>query len=69
MGQGASQSRGALLFFGRVADTEDAAPARPSAAARVDLNADVGESFGPYVIGDDEGLMSSITSAHRALDT
>jgi UPF0271 protein len=35
-------------------------------AARIDLNADVGESFGAFVIGDDEGLMSSITSANIA---
>jgi UPF0271 protein len=35
-------------------------------APRVDLNADVGESFGPYLIGDDAGLMPSITSASIA---
>lgn len=34
--------------------------------ARVDLNADVGESFGTYTIGDDETLMTSITSASVA---
>jgi UPF0271 protein len=39
---------------------------RSDSAARVDLNADVGESFGLFVIGDDEGLMSSITSANIA---
>jgi UPF0271 protein len=33
---------------------------------RVDLNADVAESFGPYTIGCDEGLMPSITSANLA---
>jgi UPF0271 protein len=33
---------------------------------RVDLNADVAESFGPYTIGCDEGLMASITSANLA---
>ena len=33
---------------------------------RIDLNADVGESFGPYTIGDDGGLMASITSANIA---
>jgi len=33
---------------------------------RVDLNADVGESFGAYSIGHDAGLMKSITSANLA---
>jgi UPF0271 protein len=33
---------------------------------RVDLNADVGESFGAYAIGDDEALLASITSASIA---
>jgi len=33
---------------------------------RIDLNADVGESFGPYTIGQDAELMSSITSANVA---
>src|SRR6476469_6556098 len=33
---------------------------------RVDLNADVGESFGAYAIGCDAGLMRSITSASVA---
>ena len=33
---------------------------------RVDLNADVGESFGAYTIGHDQGLMASITSANVA---
>jgi len=33
---------------------------------RIDLNADVGESFGAYAIGHDPGLMKSITSAHIA---
>ena len=33
---------------------------------RVDLNADVGESFGPYSIGDDAGLMRSVTSVSVA---
>jgi UPF0271 protein len=34
--------------------------------SRIDLNADVGESFGAYVIGHDPGLMKSITSASIA---
>jgi UPF0271 protein len=33
---------------------------------RIDLNADVGEAFGAYVIGHDVGLMRSITSANIA---
>ena len=33
---------------------------------RIDLNADVGESFGAYAIGHDPGLMKSITSANVA---
>jgi UPF0271 protein len=33
---------------------------------RIDLNADVGESFGAYSIGHDAGLMRSITSANVA---
>ncbi len=33
---------------------------------RIDLNADVGESFGAYAIGHDAGLMKSITSANIA---
>ncbi|MGE0448295.1 MAG: LamB/YcsF family protein [Vicinamibacterales bacterium] len=33
---------------------------------RVDLNADVGESFGPYVIGDDAAVLRSVTSASIA---
>jgi len=33
---------------------------------RVDLNADVGESSGPLTVGDDEGLLRSISSASVA---
>jgi UPF0271 protein len=33
---------------------------------RVDLTADVGESYGAYVIGDDEALFASLTSASIA---
>ena len=33
---------------------------------RIDLNSDLGESFGAYTIGHDEGLMKSITSANVA---
>jgi UPF0271 protein len=35
-------------------------------ALRIDINADVGESFGAYAIGHDSGLMTSITSANVA---
>src|SRR5213594_3024280 len=33
---------------------------------RIDVNADMGESFGAYTIGRDTGLMASITSANVA---
>ncbi|MHC1585970.1 MAG: LamB/YcsF family protein [Candidatus Hecatellaceae archaeon] len=33
---------------------------------KVDFNADMGESFGRYVLGNDEGLMKYITSANVA---
>src|SRR5436190_946472 len=33
---------------------------------RIDINADMGESFGAYSIGHDAGLMQSITSANIA---
>src|SRR3954469_17372199 len=33
---------------------------------RIDINSDVGESFGAYRIGQDKGLMRSITSANVA---
>jgi 5-oxoprolinase (ATP-hydrolysing) subunit A len=33
---------------------------------RIDINSDVGESFGAYTIGNDAGLMKSITSANIA---
>ena len=33
---------------------------------RIDINSDVGESFGAYTIGHDAGLMKSITSANIA---
>jgi len=35
-------------------------------AVRVDLNCDLGESFGAYVIGDDENVIPLITSANVA---
>ena len=35
-------------------------------ATRVDLNADMGESFGPWVIGHDADLLDTITSANIA---
>src|SRR5919204_2744285 len=33
---------------------------------RIDINSDMGESFGAYTIGHDRGLMKSITSANVA---
>jgi 5-oxoprolinase (ATP-hydrolysing) subunit A len=33
---------------------------------RIDLNADVGESFGPWQMGDDEGLIPLVTSVNVA---
>ena len=33
---------------------------------RIDLNADVGESFGAYSYGDDEAVMRSVSSANIA---
>jgi 5-oxoprolinase (ATP-hydrolysing) subunit A len=36
------------------------------ASARVDLNADLGESFGAWTLGDDAAVMGSITSANVA---
>src|SRR5260370_429001 len=33
---------------------------------RIDINSDMGESFGAYSIGHDEGLMEAITSANVA---
>ena len=53
--RGASQSRDALLFCTLL-------------ALRIDLNADVGESFGASAFGarNDAGLMQSITSANVA---
>ena len=33
---------------------------------RIDINADLGESFGAYTIGRDAGLMQTITSANVA---
>ena len=33
---------------------------------RVDLNADCGESYGPWTMGDDEGIMAVVSSANIA---
>jgi UPF0271 protein len=33
---------------------------------RVDLNADLGEGFGPYAVGDDAGVLAFVTSANVA---
>jgi UPF0271 protein len=51
--KGASQSRDVLLFC-------------TLGPLRIDLNADVGEAFGAYVIGHDAGLLKWVTSASVA---
>ena len=33
---------------------------------RIDLNADLGEGFGPWAMGDDEGMLDLVTSANIA---
>ena len=38
----------------------------PVTATTVDLNSDVGESFGRWVLGDDEAVLASVTSANVA---
>src|SRR5580765_4033570 len=63
-GRGVPQSRGALLFlYGTPSATMLRFPFSPM---RIDLNADVGESFGAFTIGDDAGLMKVVTSANVA---
>jgi UPF0271 protein len=39
---------------------------RPLTAPRVDLNADMGESYGRWTLGDDDSLMPHLTSANIA---
>lgn len=34
--------------------------------ARIDLNSDLGEGFGPWVMGDDDAMLSLVTSANVA---
>ncbi len=52
------------------APVEEAAPTEPGAdpepAGRVDLNADVGESYGRWQLGDDEALLAELSSANIA---
>ncbi|MEO7762313.1 MAG: LamB/YcsF family protein, partial [Casimicrobiaceae bacterium] len=38
----------------------------PSASPRIDLNCDMGESFGAWQMGDDANVMPLITSANIA---
>ena len=63
---------GAPLFFARRRARDDAPRDRGSDTRiirpvhRIDLNGDVGESFGPYTIGDDEAMLRHITSANVA---
>ena len=39
---------------------------KTSTAKTVDLNADMGESFGPWTMGDDTALLDIVTSANIA---
>src|SRR5262249_975529 len=41
-------------------------PTRNKVKMRIDINSDMGESFGAYTIGHDTGLMKSIPSANVA---
>ena len=43
-----------------------AASARPANGYVVDLNADLGESYGAWRLGDDEALLEIVTSANIA---
>ena len=36
---------------------------------RIDLNADLGESFGTWVLGDDEAMLDVVTSANVPNDS
>ena len=36
---------------------------------KVDLNADLGESFGPYQIGNDPDMLDIVTSANVACES
>src|SRR4249920_1523798 len=38
----------------------------PTSGMRIDLNSDLGESFGPWPMGQDDVLVASITSANVA---
>ena len=38
----------------------------PVSSPRVDLNSDLGESFGRWVLGDDEAMLRIVTSANIA---
>src|SRR3954467_8220390 len=42
------------------------APVTPSAGRTIDLNADLGEGFGVWKLGDDEALLGVVTSANVA---
>ncbi len=41
-------------------------PSRPGMTARIDLNSDIGESFGAWRMGDDPGVLEHVTSANIA---
>src|SRR5580765_545629 len=63
-GRRVPQSRGALLFCTARLRLRCSGSRFPQ--MRIDLNADVGESFGAFTIGDDAGLMKVVTSANVA---
>jgi UPF0271 protein len=60
MGSKGRPPSAASAFFDNVSHTV------PDRAAEIDLNADVGESYGAFTIGNDAALMPSITSANVA---
>ena len=41
-------------------------PGTTGGSATVDLNSDVGESFGRWQLGDDAGVLQAVTSANVA---
>ena len=63
MTTGASEGTGVISRAWRIECRSYANRVRPM---RIDINSDMGESFGAYTIGHDAGLMASITSANVA---
>jgi 5-oxoprolinase (ATP-hydrolysing) subunit A len=65
--RGAPQDRVPFCFVqSPPGDFHNGSRAVRSVSMHIDLNADLGESFGIYVLGDDAGLMATITSANIA---